>query len=134
MSTVIRRELSQKNNYRIDKQIRYELEHFCLQYKMWKKEVHSFEEKYGKEILLQEECAEELIDIKRRYDYYKRSIAMVESAAAKTDDAIGPYIFKAVTEELYWPALKTLYDIPCSRGTFYNRLHKFFYILDDMRL
>lgn len=37
MSTTIRSEISKKNKYFIDKHRYYELKHFCLQYKYWKK-------------------------------------------------------------------------------------------------
>ena len=37
MATVIRPEISEKSKYYIDKHRYYELKHFCLQYKEWKK-------------------------------------------------------------------------------------------------
>jgi hypothetical protein len=37
MSTSIRPEVSDKNEYWIDKHRYYELKHFCLQYPLWKK-------------------------------------------------------------------------------------------------
>lgn len=44
MATLIRPELSLNNKYWIDRHRFYELKHFCLQYKSWKKSYEALNE------------------------------------------------------------------------------------------
>ena len=44
MATVIRAQISEKNRYWIDKHRHYELKHFCLQYREWKKAYAEFDD------------------------------------------------------------------------------------------
>lgn len=133
MSTRVRTELSKQNKYYIDKQRRLELVHFCLQYKTWKKEILNIEDKFQNGIIYEKESPEHIDKLKRRFEYYKRSVAMVENAAVKTDPELAIYLLKAVTEDLTFSAFE-MQGIPCSRSTYYRRFHKFFWVLDDMRL
>lgn len=138
MATLIRPKISEKNKYWIDKHRYYELKHFCLQYKDWKKEYES--------------CNDSLIfaasiergyknnthsDLTAKYAIKKalcsERINLIERAAMDADDYLYPYILKAVTEGLSYPYLKTKMDIPCSRDTYYDRYRRFFWILDDIR-
>lgn len=43
------------------------------------------------------------------------------------------YILLSVTEGMPWTELEMMEEIPCSRGTFYDRYRKFFWILDQRR-
>lgn len=138
MATLIRPEISEKNKYYIDKHRHYELKHFCLQYKDWKKTYTA--------------CNDSLIfaasfesgqrsnipsDLTAKYAIKKAQcsarIKMVESAAQETDKYLYPYILKAVTEGLPYSHLKTKMDIPCGRDMYYDRYRRFFWILDNMR-
>ena len=66
-------------------------------------------------------------------DYYLKRIEIVEKAAKETDEVLGSYILKAVTEDLSFTYLKTVLDIPCGKDMYYNRYRKFFWILSTLR-
>ena len=138
MATVIRPEISEKNKYYIDRHRYYELKHFCLQYKEWKKE-------YAK-------CNDAIIfaanldripsdnkpsDITAKYAiqkvFYGERIKLIEKVAKEADEYLYEYILKAVTEGLSYPYLKTKMDIPCGRDMYYDRYRKFFWLLDKLR-
>lgn len=138
MSTVIRPEISEKNKYYIDKHRYYELKHFCLQYKEWKKNY--------------ELCNESIIfastmdripgggipsDLTAKYAikkaYYSNRISVIETAAKEADEFLYPYLLKAVTEGLSYTYLKSRLDIPCGRDMYYDRYRKFFWLLNESR-
>lgn len=138
MATVIRAKISEKNKYYIDKHRYYELKHFCLQYKEWKKVYMS--------------CCESIIfasqfekmpssnmpgDITAKYAMkraqYGERIKMIESLAKEADEFLHPYILKAVTEGLSYTYLKSKLDIPCGRDMYYDRYRKFFWLLSEAR-
>lgn len=60
-------------------------------------------------------------------------IELVEQAAHDTDPELAGYILLSVTEGMPWTELEMMEEIPCSRGTFYDRYRKFFWILDQRR-
>lgn len=60
-------------------------------------------------------------------------IELVEQAAHDTDPELAGYILLSVTEGMPWTELEMLKEIPCSRGTFYDRYRKFFWLLDQVR-
>ena len=138
MATVIRPEISAKNKYYIDKHRYYELKHFCLQYKEWKKAY--------------ELCNESIIfastfekmpssntpsDLTAKYAMKKvqhaERIKLIEETAKEADDYLYPYILKGVTEGLPYTHLKTKLDIPCGRDMYYDRYRKFFWLLSEAR-
>lgn len=138
MATLIRPEISEKNKYYIDKHRYYELKHFCLQYKEWKKAYELCNESiiFASNI----ECMPSSnlpSDLTAKYAmkkaYYAERINIIEKAAMEADDYLYPYILKAVTEGLSYPTLKTRYDIPCGKDMYYDRYRKFFWLLSNSR-
>lgn len=138
MATIIRPEISEKNKYYIDKHRYYELKHFCLQYKEWKK-IYAL-------------CNETIIftsnldrisspstpsDLTAKYAIkrvtYSEKIKLIEETAKKADDLLYPYILRAVTEGLSYTYLKSRLEIPCSRDTYYDRYRRFFWLLSQAR-
>lgn len=138
MGTVIRPEVSTKNKYWISKHRHYELKHFCLQYRDWKKAYIN--------------CNESIIfasstdrmpsgnthsDITAKYAtkraYYSERIKLIERAAKEADEFLYPYILKAVTEGLSYTYLKSKLDMPCGKDMYYNRYRKFFWILSELK-
>lgn len=138
MATVIRAEISEKNKYYIDKHRYYELKHFCLQYKEWKK-MYSL-------------CNDSIIftsnldktsytktpsDLTARYAIKRASysirIKLIEEVAKRADEYLYPYILKAVTEGLSYVTLQTKFGVPCSRDTYYDRYRRFFWLLSQER-
>ena len=136
MATIIRAAISTKNKYWIDKHRHYELKHFCLQYPIWKKAYNSLDglTKNHPEIFAKTshisyptaKCAE----IRARYS---RWMQMVEEASDNTDAQLSKYILRAVTEELSYDTLRTMYNIPCGKDAYYELYRRFFYILNKIR-
>ena len=133
MATKVRAAISEKNKYWIDKHRYYELKHFCLQYHSWK---GSYEDAdgYGNEA---SKSDTRYSDRTAKYGLlrskYLERIKMVEYAAMNADEALYPYILKAVTEGRSFTYLKSRLEIPCSRDTYYDRYRRFFWLLDQMR-
>lgn len=138
MATVIRAEISEKNKYYIDKHRHYELKHFCLQYKEWKKAYEACNESviFTSQI---ERLATSNIpsDLTAKYALkkvqYAEKIKLIEQAAKDADEFLYPYILKAVTEGLSYTYLKARLDIPCGRDMYYDRYRRFFWLLSEMR-
>lgn len=139
MGTVIRAKISEKNKYWIDKHRYYELKHFCLQYKEWKKAyalcagstiVSPRFREYINENTASDTTAKRAIE----KAYYAARIDMVEQAAREADPDLYSYILKGVTEGVSYTYLKTKLDIPCGRDMYYDRYRKFFWLLNKMRL
>ena len=132
-----RPELSSKSPYYISRHRFYELKHFCLQYPEWKKQLILLDSPPTSSYLTR---LQRSIDVKRpteRIAILKTALngnlRAVEEAAKATDEALWPYILKAVTEGCGFTYLKTTMDMPCERDMYYDRYRKFFWILDKYR-
>ena len=125
MSTVIRPEVAKSNPYHISKHRYYELKHFCLQYPEWKKEYDSiiFEMDLG-----HDPTGEKAV----RRKVLSTWITMVESCARSCGD-LSRFIFLAVTEGRSYTNLRTLYDIPCCKGVYYEAYRRFWWELSKRR-
>lgn len=138
MTTVIRPVISEKSKYYIDKHRYYELKHFCLQYKEWKKAYTACCEAVIFSSTFEKIPASNLPgDITAKYAMrraqYAERIKMIEKAAKDADDFLYSYILKAVTEGLSYTYLKAKLDIPCGRDMYYDRYRKFFWLLSELR-
>lgn len=138
MATVIRAELSKKNKYWIDKHRYYELKHFCMQYKAWKKTYSAFNELSITTALLDKMPSGNIpSDLTATYAiqkaYYSDRIKLIENTAMKTDKELYSYILKAVTEGLSYTYLKSKLEIPCGRDMYYDRYRRFFWLLNESR-
>lgn len=134
----MRPELSTKNKYWIERHRFYELKHFCLQYKDWKKTYSMLHDMgLSKTTISALPKSDDVIDLTascaiKKAEYGNR-IKMLESAALETDPDLWFYIVKAVTEGLSYTQMKMQYDIPCSRDTYYDRYRRFFWLLNQYR-
>ncbi len=138
MATTIRPELSEKNQYWIERHRYYELKHFCLQYPIWKKAYLALDglakrpndlsifAKSGQISNPTEQCAE-------AREIYIRKMELVEQAALATDADLASYILKAVTVGLSYDSLKARLEIPCCKDTYYNLYRRFFWLLNKRR-
>lgn len=138
MSTVTRPELSEKNKYYLEKHRYYELKHFCLQYPIWLRAYNALEGLSAKpeDLLIfqkshsisnpTENCALSRL-------FYSERIDMIKSVCDMTDPILGKYILYGVTEERSYDNLRTVYDIPCCRESYYEMYRKFFWILNKVR-
>lgn len=138
MGTLIRATVSEKNPYWIDKHRYYELKHFCMQYHAWQKTYELLEglNKYPNDLIILSKrygigdptgkCVE-------RRSYYFERIKMVEQTAMETNQELGKYILKGVTDGISYDYLKARLDIPCCKDIYYNLYRKFFWLLDKRR-
>lgn len=138
MGTSIRPQLSVKNKYWIDKHRYYELRHFCLQYPDWKKNCLSLDSLSAKnnDLLLSTKgngISKPTENAAEARAYYLNRIRIIEQAAKNADADLWPYILKAVTEDLSYNYLKLRLEMPCCKDTYYDRYHKFFYLLSKSR-
>lgn len=139
MSTVIRPVISEKSKYYIDKHRYYELKHFCLQYKEWKKAYELCNDSIIYTTNMGDNFAGSIMpsDLTAKYAIkkaeYAERIKKVEQAAKEADEYLYEYILKAVTEGLSYTYLKTRMDIPCGRDMYYDRYRKFFWLLSEAR-
>lgn len=138
MGTVIRANLSKNNKYYIDKHRYYELKHFCLQYKEWKKEYFSFDSSgLVSSQVVGPPAAWVVSDPTSRHAIRKARLAkrikMIEEIAYEADPHLYEYILKAVTEGLSYTHLKARLEIPCGRDMYYDRYRRFFWLLSENR-
>lgn len=138
MATVIRPEISEKSKYYIDKHRYYELKHFCLQYKEWRKKYEACNESIIFASSIERNPTSNLpSDLTAKYAmkkvYYGERISLIEKAAMEADDFLYPYILRAVTEGLSYTYLKSKLEIPCGRDMYYDRYRKFFWLLSESR-
>jgi len=138
MSTTIRPETSKRGKYWLEKHRHYELKHFCLQYPIWKQAyaaLDSLDKRSGDLIKVSKngdihdptaKCAEARLR-------YSEWISMIEATAKEADYELWEYILKGVTEELSYDYLKSKFDIPCSKDTYYDRYRRFFWLLNKAR-
>ena len=138
MSREIRPEISKRNQYWIDKHRYYELKHFCLQYPVWRRSYDTIDglsrwntgfDVYSK---LNIPCDTTGKCVELRALYFDK-MSMVEQTAIETDPVLAKYVFKAVTEGLSYDQLKARLGIPCSRGTYYDRYRRFFWLLNKRK-
>ncbi len=138
MATVIRPEISEKNKYYIDKHRYYELKHFCLQYKDWKKSYAACNESIIFASNLEQTTSSGVpSDLTAKYAIkraqYGDKIKLIERLVKETDEYLYPYILKAVTEGLSYTYLKSKLEIPCGRDMYYDRYRRFFWLLSENR-
>lgn len=138
MATVIRAEISKKNKYWLEKHRYYELKHFCLQYKEWKKAYALCNESIIFTSNLNKMPSNNMpSDLTAKYairrEYYSSRIRLIEDTVKETDEYLYPYILKAVTEGLSYTHLKSRLEIPCSRDLYYDRYRRFFWLLSQER-
>ena len=126
MGTNIRTTLSKKSPYFISKHRRLELVHFCLQYPEWKERLTNI--RYPKET---DEFSDPTSDDAIMRIIFERNIEMIERCAKIAGGEIWEYLFKSVTSGVSYVHLATKLDIPCSRDYFYDRYHKFWFILSQ---
>lgn len=129
----LKAELSYKNKYRLSKHRMYELQHFCLQYPDWVEEYKILELRLtptlGHEHTMGDKMERPVEELLIRKEQLNCVIQLVESCAKMTDECIGKWILKAVTEGLSFPQMKMRYGVPCEKDMWYDRYRKFFWLL-----
>ena len=138
MSKKIRPELSDKNQYRIERHRYYELKHFCLQYPSWKEACAELDGLGGRpsdvvSISKTNAIGDPTVNCVAERLLYSKKIEMVQRAAKETDAKLTSYIMKGVTEGITYERLKIRFDIPCCRDTYYDLYRRFFWLLHKKR-
>ena len=126
--------ISKKNPYYISKHRYLELKHFCLQYPEWKQRYRDLQESIERSnsiVKPTDICTDSVSEIATEMALLKEKMELVENTSKCTDEALGIYILKAVTEGCTYEYFQTKYDIPCCRDTFYSRYRKYFYLLNS---
>lgn len=132
MSTLIKPELSQSNPYHISKHRYYELKHFCLQYHEWERMRRTDILKTSSIVKPGSEWTDTVgVQATKNVDIYN-NMKLVRDTAMSID-GIGEYIFKAVTDGYSYNYLSTKLGMPCSKSFYYDKYHKFFWILNERR-
>ena len=136
MSTVVRPEVSRKNQYYLSRNRYYELKHFCLQYPEWKKSYISLtglptrSACVGEFVMGGKTSNPTAVYAEARL-YYMGRMNMVEVAAkeAVRDLYLCPLLLKAVTEGLSYEKISP----PCCKEVWYTAYRRFFWLLDKAR-
>lgn len=137
MGTVIKSELSKSSKYFVEKHRYYELKHFCLQYPTWRKIYSELDgmksskhDTTPSKNALPVDTTAQAAELRL---HYLEKMETVEQSARESDPDLAIYILKAVTEELSYDYLKSKLEIPCSRGTYYDRYRRFFWLLSKRK-
>lgn len=138
MSTVIRPEISKKNEYWISKHRYYELKHYCLQYPEWKRICRHLQMECIPKCISASEVKLSGMDSKTEklamlLNEFQGRMKVIEDIAIAVDPQLYRYILLSVTEGCSFANLETIYQIPCSKDTFYDRYRKFFWSLSATR-
>lgn len=131
-------ELTTKNPYWIERHRYYELKHFCLQYRIWKKAQAAIDGMNPSrlEIAVRSQTgnvSNPTASAAEARLFYTNRIEMVENAARETDPVIGAFILAGVTEGVSYDILNARSPIPCSKDTYYNLYRRFFWLLSKER-
>lgn len=135
MSTKVSSKISKKNQWWISENRHMELRYFCLQYREWRNLYYSVNVNSGSIIEYKPKTNDISSIVENETIRRAKCLAKmrsVEQASKLCDDALGCYVFKAVTEGRTYEYLRTMLDIPCGRRQFYERVRKFFWILDKI--
>lgn len=137
MTTKIRTELSNKNEYYISKYRYLELKYFCLQYDDWKKEYDStlyFSSQNFPGVKIRNTFSDSTGNIAVRRSYLAEKLKLVEQTAIETDEELFPYLILSVTKGLTYNELYLMRNMPCGRTRYYKLYRKFFYLLSQKKL
>lgn len=118
----------------MSKHRRLELTHFCLQYNEWAEEARNLRlyPETDLERIMSSDPSDPVFDISERLLELEARMEMVHLTALETDPYIGEYIFKSVIDGLAFPHFEAD-GIPCGKDMFYDRLRRFFWLLDKRR-
>ena len=126
-----RNELSKKNKYYISKYRFLELKYFCLQYPEFKSkyEAVTYYPSYKLNCEIHTHHAiDHIFNIVEEREQFRKKMDIIEQSCIAADPDIYPWILKSVTQGI---SFQNLWDIPCCKDTFYDRYHKFFWLLSQ---
>lgn len=138
MSTVIRPEISKKNQYWISRHRFYELKHFCLQYHDWKSSAELMLEcrkhsPWNPNFVKHTGLSDPVYQCVMLREEFMERMDMVEKAAKAAAPDLWPYLLKAVTEGISYEHLVAQMEIPCCKETYYEAFRRFFWAISKLR-
>lgn len=100
--------------------------HFCLQYDEWKEEYVSLDayQRTGQ--------VDPTGEIAVRLELLSRKMEMVKQTCIKTDGYLADYLFRSVTKGDTYVTFEAE-GAPFGRDMFYDRLRRYFWLLDKVR-
>lgn len=133
----IRPELSKHSKYWISRHRYYELKHFVMQFPEWIKEsdaidsmVSACKDPAGRINNISDPVGRAV----EKREVLNHNISMCRLVSRETDWLIGEfYILPAIYKGLSYDDLRIQHNIPCSKDTYYDLYHKFFWLLDRAR-
>lgn len=133
MGTVIRPEISAKNQYWLSKHRYYELKHFCLQYPEWKQAYRDLDGLPSRSMTTEHISGGMISKPTEIYAeariFYREHMELVEKAASEAAGDLGPLMLKAVTEGISYEHISP----PCCKEVWYTAYRRFFWLLDKSR-
>lgn len=123
-----------RSKWAISPHERYMAMHFAYQYHEWLRELSGLTDT-SKAIVYSDMPKGSInpdptCDLVARREKLVRKKELVESCAKEADPELYEYIMLGVTNEgINYTSLSTLRGIPCSKGTYYERLRKFYYLI-----
>ena len=132
----LKAELSEKNQYWISKHRYYELKHFCLQYKEWRRMYSNLEFKMEGKLgdgVQQSEVPDPTAKLGQMRADLKRAMELIEICAHDSDPILGVYVFRGVTEGIPFVQMQTLDRIPCGKDMYYECYRRFFWLLSQRK-
>ena len=135
MTTKIRPELSKKSKYYISKHRYYELKHFVQQYPEWVDEIKFIDSmvRASKDGIKLNNIPDPVGKAVERRVQYTKNIYICDEVAKETDPVLGEYILRSIIAGDSYSKIKARLGIPCSKDMYYDRYHKFFWLLDKAR-
>ena len=128
MSKEVTSKVSKKSKWWISEYRHMELRYFCRQYKEWRDVVNSVIERRPNGGDISRSVEDEVL----RREKLRTKMRIVEEACIHADPELSKWLFKAVTEGYRYEYLRGVLDIPCGRRQFYERMRKFYWVLDKM--
>lgn len=136
-SCKVRPKLSRKNKYYIDKNRRKELEYFCRQYESWKEEYKLIDNVKSPVIMptyiSKNGTSDPTAKLAIRKESLWKKIQLIQDTAKEAEPTISDYLILGVTQDITFPCLSAKLGIPCGKDMYYDRLHKFYWLLDQKR-
>lgn len=133
----MRMEMSPKNKYYIEKERKYELVHFCRQYKKWKEALMDVQgwaiPPKGDKVNTGNTVIDPVARAAAIRQFYEDRLEMIERAAYEADPELADYILRGICYGITYDSFLIREKIPCSRDTYYDRRAKFLWILDKLR-
>lgn len=126
-----RNELSKKNKYHISKYRFLELKYFCLQYDEFKSKYNAITYYSSYQMICagnRYNTSDRVLCTVEERDLYRQKMEVIEQSCVAADPDIYSWLLRSVTQGIGY---QYLIGIPCCKDTFYDRYHKFFWILSQ---